>query len=106
METDKSSALRQAIYACKKGGVVSIPGVYGGLLDKFPLGIAFAKGLTLRMGQTHVMNYFEPIMKLIESGTVDPSRIITHRMPLAKAASAYDIFTEKKDGCIKVVLKP
>src|SRR5205807_1440572 len=82
-------ALRQAIQTCRKGGTVSIPGVYGGLLDKVPMGAAFAKGLTLRMGQTHVHRYLRPLLRRIESGAIDPSFVITHRLPLEKAPDAY-----------------
>ena len=82
METDRPHALRRAIQACRKGGTVSIPGVYGGLLDKFPLGVAFAKGLTLKMGQTHMHRYMKPLMERIEKGELDPTFIITHRLPL------------------------
>ena len=85
METDRSHALRRAIQACRKGGTVSIPGVYGGLLDKFPMGVAFAKGLTLKMGQTHMHRYMKPLMERIEKGELDPSFVITHRFPLDEA---------------------
>jgi threonine dehydrogenase-like Zn-dependent dehydrogenase len=106
LATDRPNALRQAIHACRKGGIVSIPGVYGGLLDKVPIGAAFQKGLTLRMGQTHVIRYMKPLMELIESGAIDPSFVITHRLPLEDAPDAYRTFRDKADGCIKVVLKP
>jgi threonine dehydrogenase-like Zn-dependent dehydrogenase len=106
LATDRPSALRQAIHACRKGGVVSIPGVYGGFLDKVPVGAAFQKGLTLKMGQTHVMRYMQPLLERIQSGELDPSFVITHRVPLSGAAEAYKTFREKQDGCIKVVLKP
>jgi len=106
LESDRPTALRQAIYACRKGGVVSIPGVYGGLVDKFPIGAAFAKGLTLRMGQTHVQKYARALLARIEAGDIDPSFIVTHRLPLEEAPTGYAIFNNKEDGCIKVVLKP
>jgi threonine dehydrogenase-like Zn-dependent dehydrogenase len=106
MTTDRLHALRQAIYSCRKGGTVSIPGVYGGFLDKFPLGAAFGKGLTLKMGQTHVHRYLKPLLDRVEKGEIDPSFLITHRLPLEDAAYGYDIFSKKKDNCIKVVLKP
>ena len=106
LATDRSNALRQAIHSCRKGGVVSIPGVYGGFLDKFPLGAAFSKGLTFKMGQTHVMKYMAPLLKRIENGEIDPSFVITHRLPIDEAASAYRTFRDQKDECIKVVLKP
>jgi threonine dehydrogenase-like Zn-dependent dehydrogenase len=106
LATDRPSALRQAIHACRKGGIVSIPGVYGGFLDKIPFGAAFQKGLTFKMGQTHMMRYMKPLLELIERGLVDPSFVITHRFPLEEAPKAYETFRDRKDGCIKVVLKP
>ena len=104
--TDKPSALRQAIHACRKGGIVSIPGVYSGFLDKIPFGAAFQKGLTFKMGQTHMMRYMKPLLDRIESGELDPSFVITHRVPLDEAPHMYKTFKDKADGCIKVVLKP
>ncbi|MFL6237218.1 MAG: zinc-dependent alcohol dehydrogenase [Thermoanaerobaculia bacterium] len=104
--TDRPHALRQAIQACRKGGTVSIPGVYGGLLDKFPLGAAFGKGLTLKMGQTNMHNYMKPLLDRIERGEIDPSRLITHRLGLDDAPWAYQTFRDKQDNCIKVVMKP
>jgi len=106
LATDRPNALRQAIHACRKGGIVSIPGVYGGFLDKIPFGAAFQKGLTFKMGQTHVMKYMKPLLDRIERGDIDPSFVITHRLPLDEAPNAYKIFKEKRDHCIKVVLKP
>jgi threonine dehydrogenase-like Zn-dependent dehydrogenase len=106
LETDRSHALRAAIFACAKGGTVSIPGVYGGFLDKFPLGGAFAKGLTLKMGQTNVHRYLPRLLDLIQAGRIDPSFIITHRLSLDEAANGYKTFHDKKSECIKVVLKP
>jgi threonine dehydrogenase-like Zn-dependent dehydrogenase len=106
LETDRSHALRSAIQACAKGGTVSIPGVYGGLLDKFPLGAAFAKGLTLKMGQTNVHRYLPRLLDFIVSGQIDPSFVITHRLALADAAHGYRTFQKKDDNCIKVVMKP
>jgi threonine dehydrogenase-like Zn-dependent dehydrogenase len=106
METDRPHVLRQAIMACRKGGAVSIPGVYGGLIDKVPLGAAFAKGLTFRMGQTHVHRYMRPLLARIERGELDPTRIITHRAPLGEAPRLYETFNAKRDGCVKVVLSP
>jgi len=106
LATDRPSALRQAIHSCRKGGIVSIPGVYGGFLDKIPFGAAFQKGLTFKMGQTHVMRYMQPLLDLIERGLIDPSFVITHRLPLDQAPAAYKTFRDKADGCIKVVLKP
>ncbi|MBC8076485.1 MAG: glutathione-dependent formaldehyde dehydrogenase [Chloroflexales bacterium] len=106
LATDRIHALREAIQACRKGGVVSIPGVYGGLLDKFPLGAAFAKGLTFKMGQTHVHRYLRPLMDHIQKGDIDPSFIITHRMKLEDAPQGYKTFGDRVDNCIKIVLKP
>ncbi|MBV8694041.1 MAG: glutathione-dependent formaldehyde dehydrogenase [Ktedonobacteraceae bacterium] len=106
MESDRPTALRQAIQACRKGGVLSIAGVYGGLIDKFNLGAAFAKGLIFRMGQTHVHNYLRPLLERIQHGEIDPSFIITHRMSLEDAPHGYETFKNKQDNCIKVVLKP
>jgi threonine dehydrogenase-like Zn-dependent dehydrogenase len=106
MATDRSHALRQAINCCRKGGTVSIPGVYGGFLEKFPMGAAFNKGLTLKMGQTHMHKYLQPLLDRIQNGQIDPSFVITHKMPLSDAPRGYQIFQEKKENCIKVVLKP
>lgn len=106
MATDHPHALRQCIRACRKGGTVSIPGVYGGFLDKFPLGAAFAKGLTLKMGQTHMHKYMPKLLEHIERGDIDPSFIITHRVSLNDAPEMYKTFREKQDGCIKVVMRP
>ena len=106
MQTDRPTALRQCIQACGKGGTVSIPGVYGGVLDKVNMGAAFNKGLTFRMGQTHVQKYLPRLMQHIEDGDVDPSFMITHRLNLDDAPGAYDTFKKKEDGCVKVVLSP
>jgi threonine dehydrogenase-like Zn-dependent dehydrogenase len=106
LATDRPNALRQAIHACRKGGIVSIPGVYGGFLDKVPFGAAFQKGLTMKMGQTHVIRYMKPLLDRIERGEIDPSFVITHRVPLEHAPQAYRVFRDKQDHCIKVVLKP
>jgi threonine dehydrogenase-like Zn-dependent dehydrogenase len=106
LATDRPHVLREAIQACRKGGVVSIPGVYGGLLDKVPFGAAFNKGLTFKMGQTHMHRYMGKLLERVERGEIDPSFVITHRLPLDEAARGYDIFKKKEDNCIKVVLKP
>jgi len=106
LSTDRPHVLRQAIQACGKGGTVSIPGVYGGFLDKIPFGAAFAKGLTFKMGQTNVHRYLHPLMERIQKGDIDPSFVITHTMKLDDAPHGYDIFKHKEDNCIKVVLKP
>jgi threonine dehydrogenase-like Zn-dependent dehydrogenase len=104
--TDRSNVLRQAIQACRKGGTVSIPGVYGGMLDKVPFGAAFAKGLTLKMGQTHMQKYLRPLLNRIERKEIDPSFVITHRASIEQAPEMYRTFRDKQDDCIKVVLKP
>jgi threonine dehydrogenase-like Zn-dependent dehydrogenase len=106
LATDRAHALRQAINCCRKGGTVSIPGVYGGVVDKFPIAAAMQKGLTFKMGQTHVHKYVAPLIDHIQRGNIDPSFVITHKLPLSEAAHGYDIFNKKQDGCIKIVLKP
>jgi threonine dehydrogenase-like Zn-dependent dehydrogenase len=106
LATDRPTVLRQAMMACRKGGTLSIPGVYGGLLDKIPFGAAFSKGLTLRMGQTHVQRYSRPLLDRIDRGDIDPSFVITHRFSLSDAPTAYETFLREKDDCVKVVLKP
>jgi threonine dehydrogenase-like Zn-dependent dehydrogenase len=106
LETDRPHVLRQAIQVCRKGGSLSIPGVYGGIIDKFPIGAAFSKGLTMRMGQTNVHRYLKPLLDRIEKGEIDPSFVITHRYGLDCAAEAYKTFDKHDQGCIKVVLKP
>jgi threonine dehydrogenase-like Zn-dependent dehydrogenase len=104
--TDRAHVLREAIMCCRKGGTVSVPGVYVGLIDRLPFGAVMNKGLTIKTGQTHVQRYTEPLLKKIEGGEIDPSFIITHRLPLEEAPAAYKTFRDKEDGCIKVVLKP
>ncbi|MHC5614617.1 MAG: zinc-dependent alcohol dehydrogenase [Nostoc sp.] len=106
LETDRPTALRQVIVSCRKGGHVSIPGVYGGFIDKMPMGAAMNKGLTLKMGQTHVHKYLKPLLEHVQKGEIDPTFIITHTLPLEQAPHGYEIFKDKKDNCIKVVLKP
>ena len=106
LSLDRPHVLRQAIMACRKAGTVSVPGVYIGLLDKVPFGAVVNKGLTIRSGQTHVQRYLAPLLSKIESGEIDPSFVITHRVPLEDAPAAYEKFRDKTDGCIKVVLKP
>ena len=105
-ETDRPHALREAIMACRKAGTVSVPGVYGGLVDKLPMGAVVNKGLTLKSGQTHVHRYLQPLLDRIQRGEIDPSFVVTHRLPLEQARYGYEIFKQKKDDCIKVVLKP
>lgn len=106
MESDRPNVLRQAVEACRKAGTVSIPGVYGGISDALPWGAAFNKGLTFKMGQTHVHRYIPVLLNYVMEGKIDPSFIITHEVPLDQASQMYDIFRNKKDNCIKVVLKP
>lgn len=105
MSSDRPDALRQAIQACKKGGTVSIPGVYGGFLDHVPFGAAFGKGLTFKMGQTHTQRYMKPLLDLILAGKIDPSFVITHTLNLEDAPRGYRMFSDEKNDCIKVVLK-
>jgi threonine dehydrogenase-like Zn-dependent dehydrogenase len=98
--------LRQAIHACRKGGTISVPGVYGGFLDKIPFGAAFSKGLTFKMGQTHVHRYLRPLLELVQQGRIDPSFVITHRLRLDDAPQGYETFKNHDDNCIKIVMKP
>lgn len=106
MTSDRAHVLRQAIMACRKGGIVSLAGVYGGIVNAIPLGAAFNKALTFKSGQTHVPRYMQPLLDRIEKGDIDPSFVITHRLPLDQAAEGYAIFKNKVDDCIKVVLTP
>ena len=104
--TDRPHVLREAIMCCRKGGTLSIPGVYMGFLDKIPFGAAMNKGLTMKMGQTHVPRYHQRLLHMIEAGDIDPSFVITHRLTLDDGPDAYKTFREKQDGCIKVVMTP
>ena len=106
MGTDRAHAVREAIMCCRKAGTVSIPGVYVGFPDKFPLGAAMNKGLTFKMGQTHTQRYMAPLLERVRKGEIDPSFVVTHRLPLKDGPGAYKIFRDKQDECIKVVLKP
>ncbi|HEY1015611.1 MAG TPA: zinc-dependent alcohol dehydrogenase [Herpetosiphonaceae bacterium] len=106
LATDRPHVLRQAIQACRKGGTVSVPGVYGGFLDKLPFGAAFAKGLTFKMGQTHVHRYLPRLLEHIQNGDIDPSFVITHTMSLDDAPRGYELFKHSRERCIKVILKP
>jgi threonine dehydrogenase-like Zn-dependent dehydrogenase len=105
-ESDRPIALRQAIMACRNGGTVSIPGVYGGLIDKMPMGAVMNKALTIKTGQTHCQRYLKPLLDRIAHGDIDPSFVVTHRMKLAEAPQGFDMFNRKQDGCIKIVMTP
>jgi threonine dehydrogenase-like Zn-dependent dehydrogenase len=105
LEPDRPLALREAIRACKNGGVVSVIGVYGGFIDKFPMGAIVNRSLTLRSGQCHVQRYMRPLLERIQRGEIDPSMVITHRLPLSEAPRGYEMFLNKEDDCEKVVLK-
>ncbi len=106
LQFDRAHVLRQVLHCCRKGGTVSIPGVYAGFIDKVPFGTAFGNGLTLKMGQTHVHNYMRPLLERIQRGEIDPSFIITHRVTLDDAPDMYRMFRDKQDDCIKVVMRP
>jgi len=106
LESDRPHVLREMIYVCRPAGVLSIPGVYGGLIDKIPFGAAMNKGLTWRMGQTHVQRWSQALLELIAEGRIDPSFVITHSEALEDGPDMYEIFRDKEDGCVKVVLKP
>jgi threonine dehydrogenase-like Zn-dependent dehydrogenase len=105
-ETERPHAVREAIYACRPGGIVAVIGAYGGFMDKFPLGQFMNKGLTLRTGQCHVHRYLRPLLEHIEAGRIDPSFVVTHRLELGQAPEGYETFKHKQDECVKVVLKP
>lgn len=105
-ESDRPIALRQAIMACRNGGTVSVPGVYGGFIDKFPMGAVMNKALTIKTGQTHAQRYLKPLLERIGNGDIDPSFVVTHRMRLRDARFAFDMFNRKQDGCIKIVMAP
>ncbi len=106
LETDRPVALRQAILACRSGGTVSVAGVYGGFIDKFPTGAVVNRSLTIKSGQTHVQRYMRPLLKRIQNGEIDPSFVITHRLSLSDAAHGYEMFSKKQDECMKVVMRP
>jgi threonine dehydrogenase-like Zn-dependent dehydrogenase len=105
-ETDRPHVLREAIMCCRPGGTISVPGVYMGFVDKIPMGAFMNKGLAMKAGQTHMPRYMEPLLRRIEAGEIDPSFVITHRVPLQRGPEMYKTFRDKEDGCIKVVLKP
>jgi threonine dehydrogenase-like Zn-dependent dehydrogenase len=106
LESDRPIALRQALLACRKGGTVSVPGVYGGLIDKVPFGAVMNKALTIKTGQTHVQRYMRPLLERIQKGEIDPSFVVTHRLPLEDAPRGYGIFKDKQDHCVKIILTP
>jgi threonine dehydrogenase-like Zn-dependent dehydrogenase len=106
LATDRPNVLRQCIIACRKGGTVSVPGVYGGLLDKMPFGAYVNKGLTMKTGQTHMMRYMKPLLERIQRGEIDPSFVVSHRVPIDEAPHMYKVFRDKEDQCTKVVLDP
>lgn len=106
LQTDRPTVLRQCIQACRTGGTVSIPGVYGGMVDALPMGAAMNKGLTFRMGQTHMIRYMKPLLDRVERREIDPSEVISHRVPLDRAPEMYEVFRDKQDHCIKVVMDP
>jgi threonine dehydrogenase-like Zn-dependent dehydrogenase len=106
MENDRPHVLREMIYVCRTAGTISVPGVYSGLIDKVPMGIAMNKGLTFRMGQTHVNRWTDDLLKRIENGEIDPSFVITHTASLSEGPEMYNVFRDKRDNCVKVVLKP
>jgi threonine dehydrogenase-like Zn-dependent dehydrogenase len=106
LETDRPHALREAIMACRNGGTVSVAGVYGGFIDKFPFGSVMNRSLTIKTGQAHVQRYMRPLLERIQKGEIDPSFVITHRMRLEDAPAGYELFKHKQEDCIKVVLRP
>ena len=106
MESDRPHVLREMMYVCRPAGVLSIPGVYGGLVDKIPFGALMQKGLTVRTGQTHVNRWTDDLLRLIQEGKIDPSFVITHTVALEDGPAMYKTFRDKEDGCVKVVLKP
>jgi len=106
LESDRPHVLREMMYVCRPAGVLSVPGVYGGIVDKLPFGAAMNKGLTIRMGQTHVNRWTDDLLKRIQAGQIDPSFVITHTVALEDGPDMYKVFREKQDGCIKVVMKP
>jgi threonine dehydrogenase-like Zn-dependent dehydrogenase len=106
LESDRPHVLREMMYVCRPAGTLSIPGVYGGLIDKIPFGAAMNKGLTFKMGQTHVNRWTDDLLKRIQEGQIDPSFVITHTVSLEDGPDMYNTFRDKKDGCVKVVLKP
>jgi threonine dehydrogenase-like Zn-dependent dehydrogenase len=106
METERPHAVREAIQACRNGGTVSIIGAYGGFMDKFPIGAVMNRSLTIKSGQCHVQRYMRHLLERIENGDIDPSFVVTHKLPLVQAPEGYETFKHKQEACVKVVLKP
>ena len=106
MESDRAHVLREMIYVCRPAGILSIPGVYGGLVDKLPIGALMNKGLAVRTGQTHVNRWTDDLLRRIDEGQIDPSFVITHSVGLEQGPEMYKTFRDKQDGCVKVILKP
>ncbi len=106
LESDRPMVLREVLRSCRNGGTVSVPGVYGGFIDKLPMGSVMNRALTLKTGQTHVQRYLQPLLERVRRGDFEPQRLVTHRLPLDDAPQAYRMFRDKQDGCVKVVLKP
>jgi threonine dehydrogenase-like Zn-dependent dehydrogenase len=106
LTTDRANVLRQCIQACRKGGTVSVPGVYGGLVDKIPMGAFMNKALSMKTGQTHMMRFMKPLLDRIQNGDIDPSFVISHRVPIDQAPKMYQVFRDKQENCTKVVLDP
>jgi threonine dehydrogenase-like Zn-dependent dehydrogenase len=106
LESDRAHVLREIIYVCRPAGIISISGVYGGLVDKIPLGLVMNKGLTIKTGQTHVNRWTDDLLERIDRGEIDPSFVITHSVGLEQGPEMYKVFRDKSDSCIKVLLKP
>jgi threonine dehydrogenase-like Zn-dependent dehydrogenase len=106
LESDRPIALREAIMACRNGGTVSVIGVYGGLIDKFPMGSVMNRSITIKSGQCHTQRYMKPLLDRVQKGEIDPSFVVTHRLSLDDAPEGFDIFLNKEDECVKVVLTP
>jgi len=106
LQMDRAEVLRQCIRACRKGGTISVPGVYASFIDNVPMGAVMNKGLTIKTGQTHMMRYMRPLLERIERGEIDPSFVVSHRVPIDRAPEMYKVFRDKQDHCTKVVLDP
>jgi threonine dehydrogenase-like Zn-dependent dehydrogenase len=106
LETERGYALREAIMSCRNGGIVSIMGVYGGFMDKFPIGSVMNRSLTIKPGQCHAHRYLRPLLQRIEQGQIDPTFVISHHLPLEQAHEGYEMFKHKQDNCTKIVLTP